>query len=126
MSPLKPGFRFSVGDAVITLVATLLTALSWRVMGSFSMIFVIVLFHFFLFCNVFRIRRRYELIWAGIFVVSVLLCSVFEIWNWWLIVASQSPVTVLVILLEFRSDRYHGVGYTLKHRQATTLATSSK
>lgn len=73
-------------------------------------IVVAVVGHFFLFCNVFLVRRALELWWAAAFVINV---------GWWLsqgeadwlpAMAYQAPVTVLVIALEMRSPRYHGIG----------------
>ena len=66
--------------------------------------------HFFLFCNVFLVRRSLELWWALFFVINT---------GWWLIngrsdwlptLAWQAPVTIFVILLEMLSPRYHGIG----------------
>jgi len=67
--------------------------------------------HFFLFCNVFRIRRSYELIWAAAFVVNLLAWQVAGAMSWPRVLAMQLPVTVLAIASEMRSRRYHGVGW---------------
>ena len=72
--------------------------------------------HFFLFCNVFRVRRRFELIWAGCFIANFL----GNVWlvedraiSLLLLLALQSPVTIFFIWIELRSERYHGIGCRL-------------
>jgi hypothetical protein len=69
----------------------------------------VTVLHFFLFCNVFRLRRSYELIWTGAYVVN-LGC---EIWlggvDWAKVLALQGPLTLILIVAEARSSCYHGV-----------------
>jgi hypothetical protein len=65
--------------------------------------------HFFLFCNVFRIHRTKELVWAAICVVNVSTWAALDAFCWFGILAVQLPVTVAVIVLEMRGPWYHGV-----------------
>jgi hypothetical protein len=65
--------------------------------------------HFFLFCNVFRLRRSYELIWAGTFLANIIVWKWGGIYSWWTALALQIPVTILVIVAEVRNPSYHGV-----------------
>lgn len=111
-----PGFRFSATDGVVLVACAIATAVAWRVIGSLALLFTIVLVHFFLFCNVFRVRRRYELFWAGTFVVNVLGWSLFGQLEWWRVLMAQTPITLTLIGLEIASERYHGVGYRWKRR----------
>lgn len=71
----------------------------------------VVLGHFFLFCNVFRIHRNKELVWAGAFVVAMLgTRAATGNMNWPLGALLVSPLTVALIALEMRSPDYHGIG----------------
>ncbi|MEK6239135.1 MAG: hypothetical protein N2C14_30835, partial [Planctomycetales bacterium] len=65
--------------------------------------------HFFLFCNVFRIRRGPELIWTAFFLADA------AVWLLWLemnvvgLIGTTLPLTILVIVREMRFPFYHGV-----------------
>lgn len=65
--------------------------------------------HFFLFCNVFRVRRRFEITWASTFIFNIGFWLSFSELGWASVIACQIPVTLCVLLLELRSPRYHGV-----------------
>ena len=109
------GFRFSGIDAIAIAIVLGAAVFGFKSFGSLAMFPLIVLGHFFLFCNIFRVRRNYELIWALIFVLN---CSAwFVLYSnsltinsrvMWLLV-TQTPVTVFLIGLEMRSPNYHGV-----------------
>ena len=103
------GFRFFPGDLFIIAGAG---ALTWWLWHSGMLLWWIVPFvtgHFFLFCNVFRVRRSYELLWAICFILNVIywLLQLDAGWNGPLLV--QAPVTVTVIAAEMFSLRYHGI-----------------
>ena len=107
----KPGFRFSAFDAVILAGGAVASALAWQGDARLGWVIAIVVGHFFLFCNVFRVARGLELIWAGIFVA--LTIGTLS-WNWpgwfWAMVGTLAA-TVLVIVIEARKPSYHGVGW---------------
>jgi hypothetical protein len=67
---------------------------------EFAFAVAFVMGHFFLFCNVFRIRRKYELIWAVLFAVDMLALTGFARWSWTAGMLAQLPVTALVLLAE--------------------------
>lgn len=71
-----------------------------------------VVVHFFLFCNVFRISRRPELIWAAAF--TLLAASTFftGIPGWNLTVACSLLFTVVLITRETRKPYYHGIAWS--------------
>lgn len=102
------GFRFSLIDGVAIAVCAAATYFSFPALGSVVWMFPFVLGHFFLFCNVFRIHRNLELIWAGCFVLNYCVCAILEI-DWRLVFAFQIPITTLLIAIEIRSPRYHGI-----------------
>jgi len=89
----------------------------WSALGKIALLFPVVLAHFFLFCNVFRVRRSLELIWAGVFVVNFAAWSMAGSFSWWPVLLVQTPVTIACIGMEMRSPRYHGIGYSHIRRQ---------
>jgi hypothetical protein len=86
--------------------------LSWWLQSqSFPLWWVVpaALGHFFLFCNVFLVWRRLELMWAAAFVLNVAVHLVSGALDWLSPLLFQLPVTVLVIMWQIRSPWYHGV-----------------
>jgi hypothetical protein len=105
-----PGFRFSARDVVTLLAGAAAAALVARVDWHIAAIIAFVLGHFFLFCNVFRISRQLELIWAGVFVALLVAASTFG-WPWIAAFALAACVTALVVSVEMGKPSYHGVGW---------------
>ena len=114
----KPGFRFSLQDAAVIAIGTLATAWLWGQVGSLSLLLLGVLLHFFLFCNVFRVRTRLELIWASSFVLNAGAWQIADELSWQGLLGSQLAITVLVIAAELRSPSYHGIGHRWIHSRA--------
>ena len=111
----QPGFRFARLDAIALLLiggTALGIAFRWPLAGA---VVGFVLGHFFLFCNVFRIRRVPELIWAGGFflMASHAMISDRPDWYW--------PQTFLLSLVlaagligrDMRHPSYHGVWWQI-------------
>ena len=103
------GFRFFISDSLVLAAAVVGTWWLWRWVELFALFVPFVVGHFFLFCNVFRVRRRLELIWAVLFVLNTAVCLELSGGVWWAPLAAQLPVSVAVIGLEIRSPRYHGI-----------------
>ena len=109
------GFRFSKVDAVAIVIAIGLAIVGFKSLGSLAAFPLIVLGHFFLFCNIFRIRRNYELTWAAVFIFNVAIWFVLYPGDLTLggrllgALVCQTPLTVFLIGLEMRSSNYHGV-----------------
>ncbi len=110
-----PGFRFSLRDAVVITVCTLATVWLWERVGSLSLLLFGVLVPFFLFCNVFRVRTRYELIWASSFLLNAGAWQLADALSWQGLLGSQIIVTALVIGAELRSPSYYGIGHRWIH-----------
>lgn len=108
----RPGFRFSVMDAAAIVVVVIAAVGLYSSIGELAFLFPVVLFHFFLFCNVFRVRRESELIWAGVFIVNFAVWSLADAFTWSHVLLSQTPVTLAILVIELRSPRYHGIGYS--------------
>jgi hypothetical protein len=103
------GFRLSRIDLAIILTCAALTWLLWDE-EHWVLIIPFVFGHFFLFCNVFRVRSVFELTWAALLIVNFGFWVLSEKFSWLRLVLCQTPVTTALILLELRSKRYHGIG----------------
>lgn len=103
------GFRLSFLDVLVLLLACAFLALMQPEGDSPVWGLAVVLGHFFLFCNVFRIHRRKELLWAGAFLVNVAFWVKEGRIDWSGVLPVQSPVTLGVIVWEMRGPWYHGV-----------------
>lgn len=105
----QPGFRFSVFDGAIITVAFLGAWSLYPYSLELAIIVLFVVAHFFLFCNVVRMSRLSELIWAGAFVILTSLSLVFNLFSWWLAAASNVLLTVTLVFIELRKPSYHGI-----------------
>ena len=103
------GFRFSPTDAVALILFGAAVSILHRFGSSLSWIVAMVAGHFFLFCNVFRVVRRRELIWAVTFVANVALWLSLGRLDWPNVLACQLPISAGVIAWELRATRYHGI-----------------
>ncbi len=103
------GFRFSLLDGLVLLIATGLGAwgMAQGKMAAFFIIYVIL--HFFLFCNVFRVRRKPELIWAVTFLINCAIWIAFGDLNIVWICTTQLFITLGVILHGVKDKSYHGI-----------------
>jgi hypothetical protein len=91
--PRRCGFRFSLTDAAVIGVGVAMTWLLRGRLGDLAMLPAVVLVHFFLFCNVFRVRRSYELIWAASFIVNLLAWQALGQFGWRGVLLTQAPIT---------------------------------
>ena len=67
--------------------------------------------HFFLFCNVFRIERKPELHWAGLFVSLTTLNVLIGFPGWPATLGISLGASAGLILMEMRKANYHGIGW---------------
>jgi hypothetical protein len=103
------GFRFSLTDALAILAFIIAAGALWRSGNLLWWMLVIAASHFFLFCNVFRIVRSRELLWAGLFIVNVGAWAWLDLLTWPRVLLCQIPITVGLIFADMRSPGYHGV-----------------
>jgi len=105
----KPGFRLSEMDVGILIAGICTSVLLARMDERIGLALLFVLAHFFLFCNVLRMSRSLELLWAVIFVL--LAGSTFyqslPPWNYTL--AAMLAMTLILALLQILQPSYHGV-----------------
>ncbi|MDK2973088.1 MAG: hypothetical protein PWP23_2843 [Candidatus Sumerlaeota bacterium] len=111
------GFRFSLVDGAAVLVCAGATVLLWRPVGPLVLLFPIVLGHFFLFCNIFRVRRFPELVWSAVFLLNMAGWLFLGSFSWWGVLAVQTPLTVFLIGREMTKPWYHGVGARVINRR---------
>jgi hypothetical protein len=107
----KPGFRISVIDIIFSLVVL---AIGWLLIGvneDVALLVVMAGLQFFLFCNVFRISRMPELIWASLYVAISAIMILLGIIGL-VIISVTSVIGLVVILNEMRRPSYHGVGWS--------------
>lgn len=108
--PRTWGFHLSPSDIVVLVAACPATWFLWGSIGPLAGVVPLAVGHFFLFCNVFRIHRRKELVWAVVCLLNVgtwLACD--HLW-WPGIMIIQTPLTVALIWMEMRGPWYHGIG----------------
>lgn len=103
------GLRFGPGDASFLLICAIATVLLWQSLPQLAPIVPLACGAFFLFCNVFRIARKLELIWAGLLLLNVGALLALNAFSWLLILGIQIPLTGIVLWIEIRSPRYHGI-----------------
>ncbi|MEI8384185.1 MAG: hypothetical protein WCJ09_29015 [Planctomycetota bacterium] len=105
----RRGFRCSAIDLMVIAICAIGTIGFLPILGEIAWLFPITLGHFFLFCNVFRIRREFELFWAGVFVVNVACWALAGRFDWLIVLAIQTPLTATLIITECLRSSYHGI-----------------
>jgi hypothetical protein len=103
--PHSPGIEVSRRDAAVLVLAGLVVWVSWNIHREFAFAVAFVVGHFFLFCNVLRIGRKHELIWAVLFAVDMLAAASFARWSWTTGMLAQLPVTAWVLGAERQTKR---------------------
>lgn len=103
------GFRLSLADVFILAAGAAASAGWWFYIGETALLIPFVVGHYFLFCNVFRVRRKPELIWAAVFLLNCVAWAAVGYLSLPGIGGLQLVVTVAIIICEIRSDTYHGI-----------------
>lgn len=105
----RAGFRFYPTDGLVLAISGACIWWWWDSLRELSLMITIVVGHLFVFCNVVRIRRWFELVWAGLFCVAILLWIALRLIPGWLVVLSSTALASVLIVIEVRSPRYHGM-----------------
>ena len=103
------GARFSVRDGIALVLAGALVAWLLPRMPPLAWLVVCVVGHFFLFCNIVRMRRSFELMWAALFVVNVNAWALLGVWSPWALYGAPLLATLILVTREVRSADYRGV-----------------
>ncbi len=109
MSKRTAGFRFSIVDGMFIALAVAAVIALHGLLKNLVWVIPFAVGHFFLFCNVFRVRRSYELAWVGIFFINLAAWMISDRFSWLGILAVQTPFTLAAFVLEMRSPQYHGI-----------------
>jgi hypothetical protein len=108
--PFAPGFRLSTRD-VLTLIVGAVVALAVASVDLWiGLAIAFVVAHFFLFCNVLRISRPPELVWAAFFAVLAITATA-GILPWPLVFAFSAALTLILAAREARKPSYHGMAW---------------
>lgn len=108
-SPRTSGFRCSWSDLVVLAACIPLTWWVWRTIGIMAGVIPFAVGHFFLFCNVFRIQRNREIVWAVLAVMQVTAWTLANALDWRWVLVVQTPITIVIIWLEMCGEKYHGI-----------------
>ena len=107
--PRTWGFQFSLNDAAAIGAFVGAVGVLCRLGNPLWWMLTIATGHFFLFCNVFRIIRRRELTWAGLFILNIGVWTWFDHRTWPCVLLCQLPLTVGFVVADTRAPGYHGV-----------------
>lgn len=107
----QPGCRLSKLDVGVLVCGTIGAVAAWSFVWWVGFVIAFVVAHFFLFCNVVRMARPLELIWAATFVMLAGATVVFETPGWMIAIAGSLVVTVLCVCVEIRKPSYHGIAW---------------
>ncbi|MBF0264216.1 MAG: hypothetical protein HQL46_03025 [Gammaproteobacteria bacterium] len=105
----QPGFRLSKLDIMVIVIGIVLSFTLYKDLPVASYMIVFVVGHFFLFCNVFRLSRIPELIWAGSFLLLSISTLLFAYLNWLFVGLISLLISTILIYLETKKPDYHGV-----------------
>lgn len=105
----SPGFRISLLDALVLIAGICGAFIAGFYVWWAGMVIAFVVGHFFLFCNVFRIARKPELIWAAVFIILVGSTVLTDMPGWTITFTTSFILAVVLIHRETRKLSYHGV-----------------
>lgn len=107
----RPGSRFAATDAVVLLVGAGAAAMAWRIEPALGIAVLLPVAMFFVFCNVVRMVRRLELVWAFAYAVGCVFriqCG-WPTWPW--LVAGSLLLASVLVGLQLRRVDYHGIAW---------------
>lgn len=107
----RPGVRLSGIDVFVLVFGTVavLAVSPFVPWLGFAIAFVVV--HFFLFCNVFRIARMPELIWAALYLAFAISTLSYGQPGWLITTLIMVSASAVLIAIEMRKPSYHGIGW---------------
>jgi hypothetical protein len=105
----RPGFRISEIDVGILILGILGSYIMARIEEPLGILVVFTVAHFFLFCNVVRMDRPLELIWAALFVLLAASTMIIGVPAWSNTFTIMLTVTAFLVFMQVRRPSYHGV-----------------
>lgn len=103
----NPGFRLSTLDAFVLVVGGAFAANIGLAHFWFGVAIAFAIGHFFLFCNIVRMRRTFELLWAATF-VALAAGTTHGWWSWPTALGVSLTLTAVLVAVELRKPSYHG------------------
>jgi hypothetical protein len=107
----EPGARLAVSDLVVIASGIAATGALQASAPLLAWLPPVVFGHFFLFCNVVRLRTAKELAWCAVFLANFALHAHAGAVGGGAILAWQLPVTLALVASEVASPGYRGLGY---------------
>ena len=104
----RPGFRISEIDVGVLIFGTVGSVLLARLDEALGVATVFTVAHFFLFCNVLRMSRLLELIWAAPFVLLASSTILIGVPTWSHTFTAMLAVTVILAVIQVLRPSYHG------------------
>ncbi|XOF34073.1 MAG: hypothetical protein ACL93V_01885 [Candidatus Electrothrix sp. YB6] len=105
----RPGFRLSAVDIIVLILGAVWSILLHGMDNPLGLLIFFTFAHFFLFCNVLRMRRSFELIWAALFLLAAGSSLFFRVPGWPGTIVIMLGITVILAILQMRQPSYHGV-----------------
>jgi hypothetical protein len=106
-----PGFRLSPLDVVVVIVGVA-SAVAVALLNLWVGIAIgYVVLHFFLFCNVLRMSRPLEFLWAIAFTALAIAAARLQLISWPTALVCAALLTIVLAVIESRRPSYHGVGW---------------
>jgi len=105
----KPGFRLSIVDMIVIIIAISASIYFFNSARSISYLIAFVVGHFFLFCNVTRMSRIPEIIWAIFFTALAALSIKYNLLTLPIVFLASIGLTIILIFIESRKPSYHGL-----------------
>jgi hypothetical protein len=105
----RPGFRLSEFDVGVLIVGILVSVIVGRSDDWLGLAVAFTVAHFFLFCNVLRMSRSYELIWAALFLLLAASTILQGVPTWSNTFLAMLLCTFVLAGVAIRKPSYHGV-----------------
>ncbi|MDD2776489.1 MAG: hypothetical protein PHU06_11080 [Gallionella sp.] len=107
----SPGFRLSRTDLVVLWIGAIAAVGVGRIDLALGIVIAFTVGHFFLFCNVLRMARSRELIWAGVFLGLAAGTLTQGQPSWGVTFGVAFCVTVIISMVQLRHPSYHGIAW---------------
>jgi hypothetical protein len=107
----SPGFRLSIIDIIVLILGALGTFLVVQIEIGLGLAIAFTVGHFFLFCNVIRMPRHLELIWAALFILLAVSTITIHLPGWYTSFTISFVCTIVLVFIQMRRPSYHGVGW---------------
>ena len=105
----KPGFRISAIDIIVLMLGAAGSTLVAMTLPWLGLAIGFTVGPFFLFCNVVRMSRPLELVWAALFVVLSALTILVDLPGWPITFVVSLIATIVLISRQTRKPSYHGI-----------------